>query len=225
MSLVIAEEDLKSKEKFITCLPGKLPPIRPTDIVSFFREKNASDLTYECFLHEARINKIADYVLVNTFEELEGGKEAQKGLSFNGCPALAVGPVSLPNFLEGKNSMYSMWEEDKNCLQWLDSQSKQSVLYASFGSIAVKSEEQLHELALGLEESGCPFLWVLRSDIADAKPMELPDGFKNRTKDRALIVSWTEQLKVRNFNLLQFSVGRRLQFPSPKLCSIYMLES
>ncbi|XP_057871683.2 UDP-glycosyltransferase 85A1 [Cryptomeria japonica] len=192
----VEEEDLKSKDKLITCLPGKIPPIRPTDIMSFYREKHLSDNLYNIFLHESRINKMADYVLVNTFEELEGGKEAQMGLSFNGCPALAIGPVSLPNFLEGRNSMYSMWEADKTCLQWLDTQPQASVLYVSFGSIAVKSEKQLHELALGLEACGYPFLWVLRSDIAEGKPMELPEGFKDRTKDRALIVSWTEQLKV-----------------------------
>ncbi|XP_057871685.2 7-deoxyloganetin glucosyltransferase [Cryptomeria japonica] len=192
----VKEEDLKSNEKLITCLPRKIPPIRPTDIVSFYREKHVSESIYSCFLYESRIHNIADYVLVNTFEELEGGKEAQMGLSVNGCPALAIGPLSLPNFLEGRNSMYSMWEEDKTCLQWLDAQPQGSVLYVSFGSIAVKSEIQLHELALGLEACGYPFLWVLRSDIAEGKPMELPEGFKDRTKDRALIVSWTEQLKV-----------------------------
>ncbi|XP_057871684.2 7-deoxyloganetin glucosyltransferase [Cryptomeria japonica] len=192
----VTEDDLKSRDKLITSLPGKIPPIRPTDIVSFYREKHVSETIYSVFLYEARHQNIADYLLVNTFEELEGGKEAQMGLSINGCPALAVGPVSLPNFLQGKNSMFSMWEEDDNCFQWLDSQPKQSVLYVSFGSIAVKSERQLHELALGLEACGYPFLWVLRSDIAEGNSLELPEGFKERTKDRALVVSWTKQLQV-----------------------------
>lgn len=190
---------MKSKEKLITCLPGKLPPIRPTDLPSFYREQHISELIYGAFLHESRIQKIADYILVNTFDELEGGKEAQMGLSINGCPALAIGPVYLPNFLQGRNSMYSMWEEDKTCLQWLDAQAQGSVLYVSFGSIAVKSEKQLHELALGLEACGYPFLWVLRSDMAQGKSVVLPEGFIDRTKDRALIVNWTKQLEVRSF--------------------------
>ncbi|GLJ39162.1 hypothetical protein SUGI_0798040 [Cryptomeria japonica] len=192
----VKEEDLKSKEKLITCLPGKLPPIRPTDLPSFYREQHISELIYGAFLHESRIQKIADYILVNTFDELEGGKEAQMGLSINGCPALAIGPVYLPNFLQGRNSMYSMWEEDKTCLQWLDAQAQGSVLYVSFDSIAVKSEKQLHELALGLEACGYPFLWVLRSDMAQGKSVVLPEGFIDRTKDRALIVNWTKQLEV-----------------------------
>lgn len=92
-----------------------------------------------------------------------------------------------------------MWEEGKTYLQWLDAQEKKSVLYVSFGSVSVKSERQLHELALGLEACGYLFLWVIRSDIAEGKPMELPKGFMDRIKDRTLIVSWTEQLKVRRF--------------------------
>ncbi|KAH9316396.1 hypothetical protein KI387_025023, partial [Taxus chinensis] len=182
-------------DKLITCLPGKIPPVRPTDIVSFYREQHVNEEIYGAFLHESRFQNVGDYVLVNTFEELEGGKEAQLGLSINGCPALAIGPVSLPNFLEGRNSMYSIWKEDKTCLQWLDSQEKGSVLYVSFGSIAVKSEKQLHELALGLEATGYPFLWALRSDTVEGKSVELPEGFKERTRDRALLVSWTHQLQ------------------------------
>ncbi|XP_059065713.1 UDP-glycosyltransferase 85A1-like isoform X2 [Cryptomeria japonica] len=192
----VKEEDLKSKDKLITFLPGKIPPIRPTDIVSFLREKYTSEIIYSLTLYESRFQNIADYVLVNTFEELEGGKDAQMGLSVNGCPALAIGPLFLPNFLQGRNSVYSMWEEDKTCFQWLDCQAQGSVLYVSFGSIAIKSEKQLNELALGLEGCGYPFLWVLRSDIAEGKSLDLPEGFKDRTKDRALIVTWTNQLKV-----------------------------
>ncbi|KAH9316329.1 hypothetical protein KI387_024956, partial [Taxus chinensis] len=185
----VTEEDLKSKDKVITCLPGKLPPIRPTDIVSMYREQHVLEATYSAFLNESRSQNVGDYVLVNTFEELEGGKEAIQGLTINGCPALAIGP--------GRKSMYSMREEDKTCLRWLDAQEKGSVLYVSFGSIAVRSERQLQELALGLEASGYPFLWVLRSDIAEGKSiLELPEGFMERNRDRALLVSWTHQLQV-----------------------------
>eukprot|EP01018_Ginkgo_biloba_P020808 Gb_00200 [translate_table: standard] len=121
----------------------------PTDLMSFYRNQNA---LFEAFMYESNMENKADYVVVNTFEELEG-KEIVEGLS-KGCPALAVGPVFLANFLEGRGSATSIWEEDPKCLQWLDMQKPASVLYVSFGSIAVKSQEQLHELALGLEVSG-----------------------------------------------------------------------
>jgi hypothetical protein len=139
---------------------------------------------------------------VNTFEELEG-RDAVTALSLNGCPALAIGPLFLPNFLHGRDSTSSLWEEDESCVTWLDMKQPASVIYISFGSLAVKSQEQLKQLALGLEGTGHPFLWVLRSDIADGKPAVLPEGFEERTKDRALFVRWAPQLKV----LAHASVG------------------
>jgi hypothetical protein len=78
-----------------------------------------------------------------------------------------------------------------------------SVIYISFGNLAVKSQEQLVQLALGLEGSGQPFLWVLRSDIEQGKSRVLPEGFEDRTKDRALFVRWAPQVKV----LAHTSVG------------------
>jgi hypothetical protein len=144
-----------------------------------------------------------DYILVNTFEELEG-KDAVTALSLNDCPAVAVGPLFLPNFLEGRTSGCSLWEEEEeNCLTWLDMQQPGSVIYVSFGSIAVKSEQQLEQLALGLEGSGQPFLWVLRLDIAEGQAAILPEGFEERTKERALFVRWAPQPKV----LAHVSVG------------------
>eukprot|EP01018_Ginkgo_biloba_P035981 Gb_19140 [translate_table: standard] len=185
-------KEAKNPENLITCLPGKIPPLWRTDLLSFYRTQ---DTFFQILLYESQIQNKADYVLVNTFEELEG-KEAIDGLSINGCPALAVGPVSLPEFLEGKESAFSMWDEDTNCLQWLDMQKPASVLYVSFGSIAVKSKQHLQELALGLEVSGQPFLWVIRSDMAGGKSIVLPEGFEERTKDRALIIEWAPQFKV-----------------------------
>lgn len=143
------------------------------------------------------VNKGVDYVLINTFEELEG-REAAAALSVNGCPAGAIGPVFLPGFLLGRNGSIksSMWEEDESCLKWLDMHPLDSVVYVSFGSLAVKSQQQLEEMALGLEASGQPFLWVLRSDLAEGESAALPEGFNERTKERALFVSWAPQLKV-----------------------------
>jgi len=46
--------------------------------------------------------------------------------------------------------------------QWLDAQPTGSVVYLSFGSIHSLKEEQVRELAHGLEASGQRFLWVIR---------------------------------------------------------------
>ncbi|XP_059068612.1 linamarin synthase 1-like [Cryptomeria japonica] len=42
------------------------------------------------------------------------------------------------------------------------------------------SMAQLQELALGLEASEQPFLWVVRPDIAEGKAAVLPEGFTER---------------------------------------------
>eukprot|EP00253_Pinus_taeda_P029764 PITA_29764 len=195
--------EAKNPRKLVSCLPGNIPPLKPTDLLSFYRAQNHRDITFNALLYESQKQSKGDYVLVNTFEELEG-KDAVTALSLNGCPALAVGPLFLPNFLEGRDSCISLWEEEEDsCLIWLDMQQPGSVIYVSFGSIAVKSQQQLEQLALGLEASGQPFLWVLRLDIAEGLAAILPEGFEKRTKERAMLVRWAPQVKV----LAHASVG------------------
>ena len=48
------------------------------------------------------------------------------------------------------------------CLNWLENQTPNSVLYVCFGSGGTLPQQQTNELALGLELSGQKFLWVLR---------------------------------------------------------------
>ncbi|XP_059067615.1 7-deoxyloganetin glucosyltransferase-like [Cryptomeria japonica] len=190
-------EESKRADKVITCLPGNLPPLLPTDLLSFYRATDTSDVLFQHCLRESQFQSKGDYVLVNTFDELEA-PDTVSALSCNGRPALAVGPVFLPNFLEGRdiNRWASLLEQDESCLKWLDAHHPTSVIYVSFGSIAVKSNEQLEELARGLEKSEHPFLWVLRMDIAGGTPATLPEGFEERTKDRGLIVKWAPQVRV-----------------------------
>ncbi|GLJ08475.1 hypothetical protein SUGI_0089420 [Cryptomeria japonica] len=196
MDIFLSKES-KRADKVITCLPGNLPPLLPTDLLSFYRATDTSDVLFQHCLRESQFQSKGDYVLVNTFDELEA-PDTVSALSCNGRPALAVGPVFLPNFLEGRdiNRWASLLEQDESCLKWLDAHHPTSVIYVSFGSIAVKSNEQLEELARGLEKSEHPFLWVLRMDIAGGTPATLPEGFEERTKDRGLIVKWAPQVRV-----------------------------
>eukprot|EP00253_Pinus_taeda_P034252 PITA_34252 len=189
----VTEKEAKNSEKFITCLPGNIPPLRPTDLLSFYRAEDQSDILLNACLHASQKQSKGDYTLVNTFEELEG-RDAVTALALNGCPALAIGPLFLPNFLEGRSSGCSLWEEEQRCLSWLDMQQTGSVIYVSFGSIAVKSQQQLEQLALGLEGCGQPFLWVLRLDIAEGEAAILPAGFEERTQKRAMFVRFAKEV-------------------------------
>ena len=54
-------------------------------------------------------------------------------------------------------------KEKSEAERWLDAQEAHSVLYISFGSLTtIGSEDQVRELALALEASPYPFLWVYR---------------------------------------------------------------
>ncbi|CAM0902821.1 unnamed protein product [Alopecurus aequalis] len=69
-------------------------------------------------------------------------------------------------------------------VSWLDRQPAKSVVYVALGSEAPLSTELVHELAMGLELAGTPFLWALRK-LGDQDI--LPPGFRERTKGRGLV--------------------------------------
>ncbi|KAL8503046.1 hypothetical protein ACS0TY_021969 [Phlomoides rotata] len=53
-------------------------------------------------------------------------------------------------------------KERSKCLNWLDKQDPNSVIYVSFGTLVLLSDEEVREIALGLEESKTKFIWLLK---------------------------------------------------------------
>ena len=110
----------------------------------------------------------------------------------------AVGPLhETTNFMELK-------DQDKCLVEWLDKQEPNSVLYISFGTTTTLSNEEIIELALGLEDSGVKFIWVLRDadkvnifSNEEERRLQLPDGFEERTTGMGKVVrEWVPQLKI-----------------------------
>ncbi|BAF17874.2 Os05g0500000, partial [Oryza sativa Japonica Group] len=98
-----------------------------------------------------------------------------------------VGPLCLPKPPAVGNV------GEPSCISWLDSKPSRSVVYICFGTFAPVSEEQLHELALGLEASGKPFLWAVRAADGWAPPA----GWEERVGDRGLLVrDWVPQTAI-----------------------------
>nr|AZZ70622.1 UDP-glycosyltransferase 4 [Pueraria montana var. lobata] len=180
-------------------IPGCVP-IHNKDLPIHFQ--NLSSIGYKGFLERSKRFHVPDGVFMNTFLELEPGAIRALQELVKGKPKVyPVGPII---------QMGSVGHENRvECLTWLDKQQEpNSVLYVSFGSGGTLSQEQLNELAFGLELSGQKFLWVVRAPssvatvgyfCAETKdPLEfLPHGFLERTKEQGLVVpSWAPQIQV-----------------------------
>uniref|UniRef100_A0ACD5YP16 Uncharacterized protein n=1 Tax=Avena sativa TaxID=4498 RepID=A0ACD5YP16_AVESA len=73
-----------------------------------------------------------------------------------------------------------------------------SVVYVGFGSVARKLPKQLFEVGHGLEESGKPFLWVVKeSELAPPEVQVWLEALETRTAGRGLVVrGWAPQLAI-----------------------------
>lgn len=121
-----------------------------------------------------------------------------------GLPVWPVGPVLLSSENRtnvGKKGSFS----PELCIDWLNTKPATSVLYVSFGSMNTISASQMKQLAMGLEESGKNFIWVVRPPIgfdinSEFKGKEwLPEGFEERIKEsrRGLLVhNWAPQVEI-----------------------------
>ncbi|KAL8536057.1 hypothetical protein ACS0TY_011623 [Phlomoides rotata] len=92
--------------------------------------------------------------------------------------------------------------ERSKCLNWLDKQDPNSVIYVSFGTLVSLSDEEVREIALGLEESKTKFIWLLKNadktDIfAEAARIELPEGFEERVREIGIVErEWVPQMEI-----------------------------
>ncbi|XP_059076999.1 UDP-glycosyltransferase 74E1-like [Cryptomeria japonica] len=120
-------------------------------------------------------------------------------------PIRTVGPLVPSAFLDGNNPQDQdvgthLWKAE-NCMDWLNSKDDSTVVYVSFGSLAVLSKAQLIEIALGLKASRHSFLWVVRPDHNKEEENDIHEfleGFLEETMDQGLVVSWCPQMAVLN---------------------------
>lgn len=115
---------------------------------------------------------------------------------FEACSIKAISEVvPYPVYTVGPSIPYMPLQDypDKikheQCINWLDAQPKNSVLYVSFGSHVSLSSSQLEEIAMGLHESEVSFFWVAR-DKATTNILQQIAG------EKGLVVPWCDQLKV-----------------------------
>jgi hypothetical protein len=124
--------------------------------------------------------------------------------------AKMIGPT-VPSFYlddhrfpSNKSYGFNLFSGEVSCMDWMEKQSINSVVFVSYGTFSEYEASQLEELGNGLCNSGKPFLWVVRSSEA----YKLSKKLKDKCEENGLIVSWCPQLEV----LAHKSIGMMLKF-------------
>ncbi|CAL5194107.1 unnamed protein product [Lathyrus oleraceus] len=150
-------------------------------------------------MHEAEMKSYGE--IINTFEELEKEYVTDYKKERND-KVWCVGPVSLCNKDDSdkaeRGNIASISEH--NCLKFLDLHKPKSVVYVCLGSLCNLISSQLIELALGLEETKLPFIWVIRDGANISQELEKwisDEKFEERNKGRGLIIrGWAPQMVI-----------------------------
>ncbi|CAL5066277.1 unnamed protein product [Urochloa decumbens] len=180
----------------------ELPPYRVGDLPAA-RSPAAHGRTREVLRRAVTAVAASSGLILNTFDALEHAELAALRRDLT-VPVFDVGPLHMlspPAAASASASTSCLLRPDRGCLEWLDAQAPASVLYVSFGSLAVMSAADLVETAWGIASSGRPFLWVLRPGIVrggapSPSPPHLPDGFDAATRGRGAVVRWAPQEEV-----------------------------
>ncbi|GAB4848208.1 hypothetical protein Ancab_002875 [Ancistrocladus abbreviatus] len=180
-----------------------------------FRNRVPASVLPSIFLEKEGFTGVRNYtrgyretkgIIINTFMELEP-HATQSLLNDAGIPPIyPVGPiVNLNPQTEDPND--GLCNARESIMRWLDDQPPSSVVFLCFGSMGSFTEEQVREVAKGLERSGHRFLWSLRrpppSDEKYGPPQDyndlegaLPEGFSDRTDKIGKIIGWAPQVAV-----------------------------
>ncbi|KAF3634797.1 putative carboxylesterase 15-like [Capsicum annuum] len=181
--------------------------ICPHDILDQVKDRKNDEYKWY-LLHVSRL-PLAAGIFVNSWDDLE--PVTLKALKENSFyhnipipPVHAIGPLIKQDEV--------VTEKGAEILRWLDHQPIDSVLFVVFGSGGTLTNEQLNELAWGLEMSQQRFILVARkpsdasasaaffnvgSDENDDLLLYLPDGFVKKTQGRGLVVpSWAPQVAI-----------------------------
>ncbi|CAN6180434.1 unnamed protein product [Urochloa humidicola] len=181
-----------SQDQALLDMPlNDLPPLRLKDMV--FSTTSASTTLIRCLGCLVESGRCSSGIIINTTQDLECS-ELQKISNGLGVPIYAIGPLHKISL----GTETSLLKQDLTCLEWLDKQEIDSVLYVSLGSFASMDEDELLETAWGLANSNVPFLWVIRPNSvhSSSQQVRLPDGFEEAICSRGRVVSWAPQQDV-----------------------------
>ncbi|XP_073273029.1 zeatin O-glucosyltransferase-like [Primulina huaijiensis] len=186
-------------EKTFTQLDEKLQELQIPSLEDCFTEE-----FMELVAREHKFIALSSESLYNSSRELEGKFMGfiEKMSEKQNRKHWALGPFN-PLILTTKNEDWSRHES----LEWLGKQPPKSVVFVSFGTTTSLADEQIKNLASGLEQSEVKFIWVFRdADKGDNslaggrdRRAKLPEGFEERVKERGIVLrDWAPQLEILN---------------------------
>ncbi|CAH1421987.1 unnamed protein product [Lactuca virosa] len=189
-------------ETIIDWIPG-MKGIQLKHFPSNIRTTNPHDKILTFCTDATQKAHSVEYNIIHTFDTLE--TSIVDALSSTIPHVYTVGPVQLLlNRIPADEKQatmsnfkgYSLWKEEPECLQWLESKEPKSVIYVNFGSSTVMSLEDLTEFGWGLANSNQYFLWIIRSGVVVGESSVLPPEFEEYIKEKGFIASWCPQEKV-----------------------------
>ncbi|XP_035548460.1 UDP-glycosyltransferase 74F2-like [Juglans regia] len=175
-------------------IPG-FPLLDLEDMPSFISVSGSYPAYFALLLNQFSNTDKADWVLVNTFYELE--LQVVDTMS-KVCRLLTIGPTIPSFYLDNrieKDTDYGLHLftlDSSVCINWLNRKPAGSVVSVSFGSMAGLSKQQMKEVAFALKGSDFYFLWVVRA----SEEANLPENFVEEVGDKGLVVQWSPQLEV-----------------------------
>ncbi|KAL5663116.1 hypothetical protein ACJX0J_023224, partial [Zea mays] len=171
--------------------PG-MPPMCPSQMPwSIDGDVAGQEVAYQLVTRNTQAARVhAEVIVCNSFRDAEAA-------ALELFPSiLPIGPLFADEEL--MRPVAQMLPEDTGCLPWLDARADGSVVYIAFGSFAIVNPRQFEELALGLERTGRPFLWVVRPGFTAGNELSKQawfDEFQCRVAGRGMVVSWCPQQK------------------------------
>lgn len=194
----LPKTDCRFEEAEVT----EFPPLKVKDLPTF--KTVDPENVCELITRIIKITKESSGLIFNSFKELEEEELTRTAKEFN-LKTFAIGP--LHKYFPSSSTPSSLLVQDQNAICWLEKQPPKSVLYISFGSLAMMDEKDLCEVAWGLANSMQRFLWVIRPGSVHnsnySQLENLPNGFLEAVGERGCIVKWAPQEEV----LAHFAIG------------------
>ncbi|XP_010434953.1 PREDICTED: UDP-glycosyltransferase 75D1-like [Camelina sativa] len=171
-----------------------LPLLTVRDLPSFLVSSNAYAFLLPVLREqlESLKEEANPKILINTFQELEPEAMSSVPDSYKIVP---IGPLLTLRTDSSSHSEY---------IEWLDTKADSSVLYVSFGTVAVLTKKQLVELCKALIQCRKPFLWVITNKSYKSKEDEQEkeedciSSFREELDEIGMVVSWCDQFRVFN---------------------------